>query len=333
MILARAYKRTALFVIGLVITTLNCVVQDTFCQTANRGDSTVMHLADPTIFKHDGMFYLFGTVERRMSEGFLVYESKNLKDWKLSSRDEGYALRKGQSFGTAGFWAPQVFSYNGKFYMAYTANENIAIAEGSHPAGPFKQSIIHPLPAPLKQIDPFVFIDSDGRKYLYHVRLADGNRIFVAELNDDLASIKPETLKECIAAVEPWENTTAAQWPVAEGPSIIKYQGVYYLFYSANDFRNPDYAVGYATSKHPLGPWKKYSGNPIIKKAMIGHNGPGHGDFLIQGKQFLYVLHTHSESSVTPRRTGVISAKFQKAGKGLPDKLVADSASFHFLHR
>ena len=48
--------------------------------------------------------------------------------------------------------------------MAYVANENIAIAESKSPLGPFTQKIKQPLAAPVKQIDPFVFIDSDGKK-------------------------------------------------------------------------------------------------------------------------------------------------------------------------
>jgi beta-xylosidase len=75
-------------------------------------------------------------------------------------------------------------------------------------------------------------------------------------MKDDLSAIIPETLRECIAATEGWENKANSNWPVAEGPSVLKHNGLYYLFYTANDFRNPDYAVGYATSSNPLGPWK-----------------------------------------------------------------------------
>ncbi|MEJ7676977.1 MAG: family 43 glycosylhydrolase [Segetibacter sp.] len=84
--------------------------------------------------------------------------------------------------------------------MAYVANENIAIAESRSPLGPFTQKIKQPLKAPVKQIDPFVFIDGDGKKYLYHVRLSNGNKLFVAEMSDDFSAIKPQTLQECITA-------------------------------------------------------------------------------------------------------------------------------------
>ena len=38
---------------------------------------------------------------------------------------------------------------------------------------------------------------------------------------------------------------------------VYKRQGRYYMTYSGNFFAGPDYAVGYATSAHPLGPYAK----------------------------------------------------------------------------
>jgi xylan 1,4-beta-xylosidase len=162
---------------------------------------------------------------------------------------------------------------------------------------------------------------------LYHVRLTNGNRIFVAEINDDLQSIKPETLIECISGTLPWENTQNVPWPVTEGPTVLKHNGLYYLIYSANDFRNPDYAVGYATSKSPLGPWEKSADSTIISRKNVKQNGIGHGDiFWDKNNKMHYVLHTHfSENGVSPRKTGIISIEFKD------NKLVAEPESFIFL--
>lgn len=296
-------------------------------------DSTNTFLADPAIFSKYERHYLYGTVERASGNGFLVYTSRNLKDWKRSTDNNGYALKKGEAFGTSGFWAPQVFERAGKYHMAYVANENIAFAQSESPQGPFTQANKESLVAPVKQIDPFVFFDDDGKVYLYHVRLQQGNRIFVAEIESDLSAIKPETLRECVAATEGWENTANASWPVAEGPSVLKRNGVYYLLYTANDFRNPDYAVGYATSNSPLGPWKKYEGNPIISKKFLGWNGTGYGDFFYKGKELYYVFHTHYNSAKpTPRRTALIKLRFAKTESG-GERLEAVKESFRFLRK
>jgi beta-xylosidase len=300
--------------------------------TTNK-DPANIYLADPTIFQQGGRFYLYGTVEGASGNGFNAYISTNLKEWKLAGNNGGVVLRKGEAFGTTGFWAPQVFKYQDKFYMAYVANENIALAESNSPAGPFTQQTKEPLAAPVKQIDPFVFIDDDGRKYLYHVRLIEGNKIFVAEMRDDFSAIKPETVRECITATEDWENTAKADWPVAEGPSVLKHKGTYYLIYTANDFRNPDYAVGYATSSSPLGPWKKWSGNPIMSRKHIGENGTGHGDFFRRGKDLFYVFHTHhSADKVGPRKTALVKLRFAKTKNNI-DHLEIDDSGFRFLFR
>jgi beta-xylosidase len=289
-----------------------------------------IHLADPAVLHHDGRYFLYGTVDGNTNHGFVAYTSTDGKAW---TKDTGFALKRGASYGKEKFWAPQVFQLNAQFYMAYAAEEHIAIAAATTPIGPFVQKLLRPLAAPVKQIDPFVFIDTDGKKYLYHVRLTKGNRIFVAEMEDDLSAIKPATLTECITATDQWENSANTGWPVTEGPSVLKHNDLYYLIYTANDFRNPDYAVGYATAKTPYGPWTKYAGNPIMSRHTLGVNGTGHGDFFRDGAGNLkYVFHTHfSSNAVGPRKTAWVDARFVPIGTSGMDKLEIVQGSFRFL--
>jgi beta-xylosidase len=294
-------------------------------------------LADPTIFYNRGTYYLYGTGGVQYTDGFAAYTSADLKTWSGPvGAKEGYALKKGDAFGDAKFWAPQVFQYHNQFYIAYAANEYIGIAFSNNPLGPFIQKNLTPISEETKQIDPFVFIDENGTKYLYYVVVANGgNRIFVAEMNDDLLSVKKETVKQCIEATMFWENTGNAKWLVTEGPTVIKHNNLYYLIYSANDFRSIDYAVGYAVSKSPYGPWQKYEGNPIIHKNKTGQNGSGHGD-LVKGrnKKLYYVFHTHnSPGKTSPRKTAIMELEFKKDKKSGVDILAADPASFRYLHK
>ncbi|MBN7812579.1 glycoside hydrolase family 43 protein [Algoriphagus sp. H41] len=294
----------------------------------------IIRLADPTIFYHDSVYYLYGTDGSDSNHGFEVYVSSDLEDWKKSEKNGGFALKKGEAFGSKGFWAPQVFKFEGKFYMAYTADEQIAIAVSDSPLGPFTHAGKSHLPASGKEIDPYVFIDSDGKKYLYHVRLTEGNRLYVAELKDDFSGIREETLRYCFHAEEPWENTAKVAWTVSEGPAIIRHQGLYYFIYSANDFRNPDYAVGYAYAKSPLGPWTKSESNPIFTRQDAQINGTGHGDYFVdQDGKLRYVLHTHaSDSEVAPRKTALIELEFVPSGNG-QDALRVKAGSFRFLEK
>lgn len=287
-------------------------------------------MADPTVFLDKGNYYLYGTSSNR---GFQSYVSKDLVSWSEPEGLEGaMVLRKGEAFGNGGFWAPQVFKYKGLYYMAYTADEQIAIATSNSPLGPFKQKAMKSLSGSGKQIDPFIYFDDNGKIYLYHVKLQNGNRIFVAEMKPDLSDVILGTEKECISGTENWENTEHTGWPVTEGPTVVKHNNLYYLIYSANDFRSKDYAVGYATSTAPMGPWKKYVGNPIISRAKLGMNGSGHGDlFVDKTGKLKYVLHVHnSQDKVSPRATGLIDIKFEKVN-GAGDILKADTSSFKLL--
>lgn len=289
--------RVNLFVLFLLLTALQA-----------RAQNETITLADPTIFYENGTYYLYGTGSPNC---FPVYTSPDLKSW---SRHAKNALQKGNSYGTSGFWAPQIFKHNNKYYMAYTANEHIAIAESDSPAGPFVQSAPKDITLSGKHIDPFIFKDNNGELYLYFVRLQAGNRIYAARMKNDLSDIDSTTIKECINAENGWENTANTKWPVSEGPTVTKIGSLYYMFYSANDFRNIDYAVGYATSTSPLGPFTKYNGNPILSRKNTQQNGSGHGDVLVakDGKWY-YVFHTHnSGNKVAPRKTAIMQLSVSK---------------------
>jgi beta-xylosidase len=276
--------------------------------------------ADPTIFFHGGYYYLYGTNgDGDKQQGFKVYKSEDLQHWQGPiGANAGFALIEDDVFGSKGFWAPQVWSEQGKFYMAYTADEKIAIAVSDSPIGPFKQSLPKTLMQGGKQIDPYVFRDNDGKKYVFHVRLMEGNRIFVAELKDDYSGIKEETLTECLHASLPWENTAGSAWPVSEGPTVLRQGKYYYMFYSANDFRNKDYAVGVAVADNVFGPWKKIETNPLLSQTNSRFAGTGHGDLFQKGKQWYYVCHTHfSEQQVALRRTAIVPVDLvSKEGSG-----------------
>lgn len=69
---------------------------------------------------------------------------------------------------------------------------------------------------------------------------------------------------------------------------------IYYLTYSANNFANSYYGVGYATSRSPLGPWHKYSANPILSQdPTLPEYSTGHGSPVASpdGTQVFYVHH------------------------------------------
>lgn len=293
-----------------------------------------MELADPTIFLYKDTYYVYGTGGRGgdVNRGFLVYSSPDLRKWYgPKGAKQGYSLTKEDAFGDWGFWAPQLFLYQDEIYMAYTANENIAIAKSQSPLGPFVKHTL--LIGPTRQIDPFVFFDDDGKIYIYYVRLSGGNKIYVAELDKDLTAIVPGTELLCIQATDVWEDTHQINWRVTEGPTLIKKEGKYYLFYSANHFENRDYAVGYAVSDSPRGPWIKSNQNPILSWGLVGIYGAGHGDFFQdKNNEYHYVFHTHFDNSrVQPRLTALIKGEFSALNPQGQQRVTFSKESFKYL--
>jgi hypothetical protein len=270
--------------------------------------------ADPTIYSENGKFYLAGT-RPGSPLGFVMLESTDLKEWTLSTSDaSGMVLKAGAgSYGESGFWAPQFLKVNSTYYMTYTASEHVAIASSPTLNGLYTQSNITSIDPDVKNIDSYLFKDDDGKYYLYHVRFNKGNFIWVAEFNMATGKINKQTLKQCLTKTQAWEATPAYESNIImEGPTVIKKEGVYYLFYSANHFQSIDYAVGYATATSPLGPWTKHTGNPIIHRSIVGENGSGHGDlFFDQHDNPYYVYHVHrNETTVVPRRTRIVPLTF-----------------------
>ncbi len=93
---------------------------------------------------------------------------------------------------------------------------------------------------------------------------------------------------------------------------MLKHGGKYYLTYSANHYRSPDYAIGYAVSDSPLGPFRKYEGNPILHKSERVY-GTGHHSFTTSkdGSRLICVYHCHrSLTEIHPRMTCVDWAEF-----------------------
>ena len=265
-------------------------------------------IADPFILLHDGVYYAYGTGE----PGFRVYTSTDLEHWQK----RGIALDLEKCWGTRQFWAPEVYYVKSKdkFFIFYSSEEHVCVATSDSPEGPFTQEVVKPIREE-KGIDTSLFIDDDGTPYLFFVRFTGGNVIWVAEMTEDLLAIKDETLHECVSAVEPWETLKGK---VTEGPSVFKHEGTYYLLYSANDYRSQDYAVGYATAKSPLGPWTKYSSNPIFRRDSpnaSGLQGTGHGAPLKDKEgNFMYVFHVHQSDTVIHPRITLINTEL-KIGK------------------
>ena len=140
----------------------------------------------------------------------------------------------------------------------------MAVADG--PLGPFKDKAVLATDA----IDAHLFQADDGKYYLYYVDLFEGFKIRVQPMSDPLTKSSDTTI--AIRPTDAWEKISGH---VTEGPFMLLHNGVYYLTYSGTGADSPNYGIGYATAKSPLGPFTKFSGNPIAHRGGTVL-GPGH---------------------------------------------------------
>ncbi|MFC5730985.1 MULTISPECIES: glycoside hydrolase family 43 protein [Nocardioides] len=208
------------------------------------------------------------------------------------------------------YWPPEVIERNGKFYMFYSAvasadskprtpscqnNHFIGLAIADSPTGPFID-IGRPLMGgsgyndadgtpwgQTRTIDPNPFVDVDGTVYLYFTKPGrcyayNGqreSRIFVAKLRSDLKQLASDPVM-VLKPSQAWESQTSEDNIKNEAPAMLRRDDRYYLMYSANGFNDDSYAVGYAVSTSPTGPFNKFNRNPIISSVdgieKAGHN-------------------------------------------------------------
>lgn len=299
---------TGTVVIGNVSENNEAIPEDTYTNPV-MGDG-----ADPFVLYHDGTYYMYVTNSYSWN-GFEVFTSKDLYDWTYG----GVVAKRDDIIGGGNFWAAEVYEYNGKFYMLYSADEHSAIAVADSPMGPFKKTSDNFL-FDFNAIDGNLLFDDDGRIYMYFSRIRHGEgfgqQIWGCEMNPDLLSVKEGTLtliSDPDHGEEGWVN---------EGPFVIKHDGTYYLTYSTNFYFQKNYSVAYSVSSSPLGKYTRYENNPILEgNAFI--TGTGHHCFINNAEtgELFIVYHCHnSMTEVHNRKVCIDRVKFIETEKG-PDAL------------
>ena len=285
--------------------------------------------ADPQVLYSNktGKYYIYPT-----SDGFpgwsgyyfKVFSSDDLVDWK----DEGKILdmKAGDvPWADGSSWAPTIVEKkvgdNYKYYYYFSGNyvagggKQIGVAVADDPTGPFvaqNEPMIKESPAGRgQQIDPCAFIDPvSGKAYIYW-----GNGyLAAAELNDDMVSIKKQTIK----VLTP-KGGTLADYAFREGIYVIYREGTYYFMWSVDDTGSPNYHVAYGTSKSPMGPIK-VAENPItlIQDSANGIYGTGHHSVVqVPGNDEWYIVYHR------------INAKHLHNGPGYHREVCIDKMEFN----
>ena len=175
---------------------------------------------DPFVMRHNGVYYLYCSTKDG-SVGIKCWSSYDLVNWKFEGFCTNHPI-------TRGAYAPEVYYYNGYFYMAQSQSGNgHYILKADKPEGPFK-AITGNFG---ESIDGSFFIDDDEQMYLLR---ASNTGIRIIQLNDDLTLGTSRTL----------DNTVLGGW--TEGPYMLQRNGNYYLTYTGTHFLSASYRVNYA---------------------------------------------------------------------------------------
>jgi arabinoxylan arabinofuranohydrolase len=182
-------------------------------------------------------------------------------------------------------WAPDMIYYEGKYYLYYPVRilyrsggyeeqtrktkSYIAVAVSDAPDKRFK--IINPFIEGTGGIDPAVFIDDDGQRYLYY-----GSHM-AGKLKDNMIELDGKPVKLDVGD----KHFMEAIW-------MNKYKGKYYISYHSHydkpiDPENPDdpkrlkSLLDYGISDNPMGPFK-HMGTMNYELGVNVNEGPKYKD-------------------------------------------------------
>ena len=256
---------------------------------ARADNPIVQHIytADPAPLVYNGRVYLYTGHDEDGSTFFTmrewrVWSSADMVNWT----DHGSPMSLATfSWAGADAWAGQAIFRNGKFYWYVPMRmsngaQAIGVGVSDSPTGPFRDALGRPL-IQNAEIDPTVYIDSDGQAYLFY-----GNpRLWYVKLNADMISFSGSPTQIPLTTAGFGTRTGDPNRPTLyeEGPWFYKRNNLYYTVFAA---RCCSEFIGYSTSPGPTGPWT-YRGTIMPTQGSSFTNHAGVIDFN-GGSYFFY---------------------------------------------
>jgi arabinan endo-1,5-alpha-L-arabinosidase len=258
--------------------------------------------ADPTVIKaDDDYYYAYATEDFWEGKDHLVavIRSKDLVKWSYL----GDAFAKKPAWKQGGLWAPNVFRYEGKYFMFYSlsiwgdTNPGVGLASSELPQGPFTDQGKFFLSSEVgvsNSIDPCFFQDPvSGNLYIFW---GSFRGIYGRQLQYSEGTFTFSGEKFQIAGNQ------------YEGSYLYYKDGFYYYFGSCGsccDGINSTYHVRVGRSENIQGPYIDPSTHSLLETAgepgklvikgngsMDGFAGPGHNGEIFQDGEgnywFLY---------------------------------------------
>jgi len=295
-----------------------------------------IYTADPSAHVFEGKIYIYPShdIDARLPEddwgghfGMEDYHIFSMDSPVGEANDHGVALHvKDVPWAQRQMWAPDAAYKNGIYYLYFPAKDiygifRIGVATSRNPAGPFKAQ-----PEAMKgsfSIDPAVFMNEDGKAYMYFGGLWGGQLQrwqtgkFIKDVNtpsdlepaDNEPSLCPkvacmrddmlefdEEPKDLVILDENGKPLLAGDHNrrYFEAPWMHKYNGKYYFSYSTGD----THFICYATGDNPYGPFT-YQG--VVLNPVIGWTNH-HSIVEFHGKWYLFYHDSSLSGGITHLR-------------------------------
>lgn len=246
--------------------------------------------ADPDVAIYGNEYWVFPTSSRPYEEQTYLdaFSSPDLVNW---TKHANVLTINDVSWAHKAVWAPAPVARNGKYYLYFAANDiqsnaepgGIGVAVADRPEGPYVDAIGRPLIGQFvngaQPIDQDVFVDSDGQAYMYYGGWGHSN---VVKLNNDMTSLGTFADGTTYKEITP-EN-------YVEGPQMFKRNNKYYLMWSEGGWTGPNYAVSYAMSDSPAGPFTRIA--KVLSQDPAVARGSGHNSVLnVPGTDLWYIFY------------------------------------------
>ena len=262
-------------------------------------DLTSVPLADPHVYVENDTYYIVGTNDR--DNGVIdAYSTKDFVNYQRHTAIYNPANFDGWEADAAEIYAPELYCFDGVYYMYYSAKDmngyrRNSVVVADTPLGPYRPLVndeVDGLNAPIfldknekfGVLDITVFVDDDGQMYMYYsVATNENQHIVGVKLNSPYEAdwstytelVKPGALNSTNPILKPlsWEMYRKGV-PIVEAPYLIKSNGKYYMTYSVNGCWDKFYNVCYAVSDSPLGDFEKpYYNGGVWTNLLLGYPG------------------------------------------------------------
>jgi GH43 family beta-xylosidase len=250
---------------------------------------------DPFVLKFRDEYFAYCTGAAADGNIFSILHSRDLVNWS----EVGSAMSPLDTRPPY-YWAPEVSYDNGKFYLYYSAGNEILmeirVAVSDRPEGPFVDAGVR-LTNEEFAIDAHVFVDDDGKRYFFYATdFLEYAQIGTGTVVDRMLDWK--TLeghpRPVTRAKYDWQVYDPARkekggvrWYTVEGPTVLKRKGKYFEMFSGGNWKNKTYGVSFAVSNDIWSDqeWKQYADGekvfPVLRTIPDKVVGPGHNSVVL----------------------------------------------------